>query len=248
MQRLAGDFFVKRTATRFLTKGGSQELYELPNGQWQFGKGENATVVRSIEQVEGFPDEIMKDVGAWLERIKHAPSPMAVQQGRTPMIAGGNVKDKLGRAISLMPDEVAARLLNAFEQVLGPVADSLTQEIEVNSHADGFGQDQGFPSPGSVEERGFKLPAGSKWVNPSNQASGYLSPIPGLFDDHNIPMMAWHPTPEFHRMTTQPDPIPIAETTPMPSFDDSQAEALEEELSRERELVGADRGKRNKRR
>lgn len=235
MQRLAGDFLVKRTVKVYGQGGAVTELYELPNGQWQFGKGRDAVVVRSLDQVSALDESTKKDVEAWLERTKHRPAPEPIQQGQTPLLAGETVKDRLSQAINNMPNEVAARMLLAIEQTLGPVADSLKQSAPINHHSDGYGQDLSMPAPASVGG-GFVLPEGARWANPNNQASGYLMPIPGVKDEKNVPVMAWHPTPDFHAITEQPEPLPVADTTPLNVH---VPDAIEKEMAQERRSRGA---------
>lgn len=198
MQRLAGDFLVKRVVSLYGQGGATTELYELPNGQWQFGKGKDAVVVTELSQVAALDPGTQADVAAWLERTKSLPKPAAVQQGQTPLLAGGSVKDRLSQAIANMPNEIAARLLLSIEQVLGPVADSLKQGAQVNHHSDGYGQDQMMAAPGSVESAAFQLPEGARWAQPGNPASGYLTPDFEVKDERGQPSMRWHPTPDFH--------------------------------------------------
>lgn len=231
MQRLAGNFLVKRTVQAY-DNGNIVELYELPNGQWQFGKGRDATVVTSIDQVANFDTDTKAAVEHWLESRKNQPPAQPVQQGQTPAIAGETVKDQLGRAIALMPDDVAARLLLAITQTLGPVGDSIAQEEQINTHADGFGQDQDFAPPAS---QAFVLPEGARWADPDNQAAGYLTNT-GQLDDKQQPIVHWHPTPAFHRVQERPDPVPVGDV--------ATTGKVEEEMERARktagrELVGA---------
>ena len=201
MQRLAGDFLVKRVVSLYGQGGATTELYELPNGQWQFGKGKDAVVVTELSQVATLDAGTQADVAAWLDRTKNLPKPTAVQQGMTPLLAGDSVKDRLSQAITNMPNEIAARLLLSIEQVLGPVADSLKQGAPVNHHSDGYGQDQMMAAPGSVEASPFQLPEGARWAQPGNPASGYLTPDFEVKDERGQPSMRWHPTPDFHAFT-----------------------------------------------
>jgi len=249
MQRLAGDFLVRRTVKVYGQGGAVTELYELPNGQWQFGKGRDAVVVRSLDQVSALDESTKKDVEAWLERTKHRPAPEPIQQGQTPLLAGETVKDRLSQAINNMPNEIAARLLLAVEQTLGPVADSLKQSAPINHHSDGYGQDMGMPAPASVDAGGFSLPAGARWANPNNPASGYLMPDMEVRDEKGNPTTRWHPTPDFHAVTEQPEPVPIADTAPLKVHvpDDIEKEIAQERRSRgTSDLVGA--GRRSRRR
>lgn len=55
MQRLAGGFMVNRVVMLHVGNGNISELYELPNGQWQFGKDRDATVIQRIDQVFKLP-------------------------------------------------------------------------------------------------------------------------------------------------------------------------------------------------
>ena len=241
MQRLAGDFLVKRMAVLYGASGNTKELYELPNGQWQFGKGRDAQVVRSVEDIAGVGDpNIVQDVEAWLERTKNRPAPEAVQQGMTPLLTGETPKDRLGRAISQMSEEVVSRLLNAIEQTMGPIADSITQGESINHHSAGYGQDQGMHAPATTESQAFVLPPDCKWCDPTRPSSGYLQPIPGgdgspRLDDHGVPMMSWHPTPEFHDLMSQPEPVSVAEMVP--------TSGVEREMEEERSRHGVARGR-----
>lgn len=239
MQRLAGDFLVKRVVAIYGQGGATTELYELPNGQWQFGKGRDAVVVRSLDDVSMCDAGTQKDVAAWLDRTKNRPTPEPVQQGQTPMLAGETVKDRLSQAIAHMPDDAVARVLGAIEQVMGPIADSLKQAAETNHYSDGYGQDQGMHAPASVP---FQLPEGARWVDQNRPESGYYTFNPEVTDERGHPTAKWNPTPEFHAMTTRPEPVPVVETTPLnvhvPQDD------VAKEMSRERAKRGVPAGRR----
>lgn len=198
MQRLAGDFLVKRSVMVYDKSGNTAEIYELPNGQWQFGKGRDAVVITDMGQIEHIAGSIDANtkatIAAWVEKIKNRPTPEAVQQGQTPLLEGVSARDRLSTAISRMSDEVANRLLLAIESTLGPVADSLSQEAQANHHGGHYG-DPGAHAPATT---GFTLPEGSKWADPQNPASGYLSPDYQIKDERGQPTMRWHPTPEFN--------------------------------------------------
>ena len=201
MQRLAGDFLGKRMIPMPLPGGGMAELWELPNGQWQIGKGRDAVVITSMEQVQDVTDGSAKaSIAQWIERTK-GMTVAAVQQGQTPLLAGETVKDRLSQAIANMPNEIAARILGSIEQVLGPVADSLSQGPQVNHHSDGYGQDQMMAAPCSVESAPFQLPEGARWAQQGNPAAGYLTPDFEVKDERGQPSMRWHPTPDFHAFT-----------------------------------------------
>ena len=242
--------------TIYLPGGQSIELYKLPNGQWQFGKGRDAVVITDMTQVDEIPQvegkpaidpQTREDIHKWVEKIKHQPTPAAVQQGQTPLLAGISARDQLSRAISVMPEEVVNRLLLAVTNTLGPLADSINQESPINHHSDGYGQDQGMHQPATQP---FTLPEDSRWVDPSNPASGYLSPMyreggAVVTDKQGKPITQWHPTPEFHQVTDRPEPIPIAETTPLNVHQPKDVEEEMEQARRSsgsaRELVGAGR-------
>lgn len=218
MQRLAGDFLVKRCVQAYIQDEKTKqsnivELYELPNGQWQFGKGRDATVVTSVDQVKEFDEGTQTAVAAWLDRIKHLPTAPPVVQGETPILFGESARDRLGRAISCMSEEVVNRLLMAVEQTIGPVADSLTQGQQVNHYSDGFGQDQGNHPPGPVA---FQLPEGAWWAEEGRPVAGYFTPYTVIKDElGNIieqrmitdgkgkTKPQWHPTPEFESYVAQ---------------------------------------------
>jgi hypothetical protein len=57
MQRLAGNFLVNRMVMLHIGNGNISELYELPNGQWQFGKDRDATVIQRLDQVFKLPPQ-----------------------------------------------------------------------------------------------------------------------------------------------------------------------------------------------
>lgn len=237
MQRLAGDFLVKRVVTLYGPGGATTELYELPNGQWQFGKGRDAVVVTSLEQVAGLDAGTQKDVAAWLERTK-GQALQAVQQGQTPLLAGETARDRLGRAIAMMSDEVVNRLLTAVEQTIGPVADSILQSTPVNHHSEGYGQDQAMAAPGDVTARPFTLPPGARYCDPGKPEAGYLVPDPEIRDERGQPTLRWHPTPAFESFVEQAADV---------KSDIEQEMAAEREKHADKELVGAGRAKTRRR-
>lgn len=248
MQRIGNDFLVKRSVQIYSQDGGGmiKELFELPNGQWQFGKGKDAQVVTSLEQVKEFDEGTQTAVSKWLERIKHQPTPQPVTAGGpTPVLAGDTARDQLSRAISKMPEEVVNRLLTAITQTMGPVADSITQESPINHHSDGFGQDQNnppLPEGASVIPRATDvLPEGAWWADPGNKAAGYFThdyehmekaklPSGEIVD---VPTRKWHPTGSFQRMQYEAPEKTAAEL----EMDVERAKRQEEE--QEREVVTA---------
>lgn len=235
MQRLAGNFIIKRSFVSYGADGNMAELYELPNGQWQFGKGREATVITSMEQVSMVTDPaVRKDIEAWIERTK-GQTLQAVQQGATPLLAGETVRDRLSTALSRMPDEAVARILGSIEQVMGPIADSLNAAAQTNHYSDGFGQDQNYVPPASIP---FALPEGARWSQEGRPERGYLTPDPTVKDEKGNPTMRWHPTPQFFQQVEG-----------APDKTDIEIEmAAEREKHQERELVGAGSGRRSRRR
>ena len=236
MQRLAGDFLVKRSCVTYDKDNGNMiELYELPNGQWQFGKGRDAKVVASLDDIAMVSDPgIRKSVEDWLERTK-GQAMQPVQQGATPLLAGETVRDRLSQAISKMPEEVVARLLMSIEQVVGPVADSITAQAPVNHHGDGYGQDQGMVPPAMVP---FTLPQGARWAQDGRPEAGYLAPDSNITDEKGRPSMQWHPTPQFSS---------FVDAAPEKTDIELEMEA-EREKHQDRELVGAGSGRTKSRR
>lgn len=232
MQRLAGDFLVKRVVSVYGQGGATTELYELPNGQWQFGKGRDAVVVTDLSQVAGLDEGTQTAVAAWLERTKGLPKLAAVQQGQTPLLAGETVKDRLSQAIANMPSDVAARLLLAVESVMGPVADSLSQAQQANHHSDGYGQGEGLAAPGSVSA-GFVLPPGGWWADPTNKAGGYFTPDFEVRDERGQPSARWHPTPEFEAFTET-----ASDTVAGPKG--AEMDDVDKEIAKERQACGVD--------
>lgn len=252
MQRLSGDFTVKRIVTTYSTQGGGViiELYELPNGQWQFGKGKDAVVVTSLEQVEAFDQSTKEAVGKWLDRVKALPTPPApVVQGGTPSsLTGESSRDQLSRLLSRIPDNVVDRLLGAITQTLEPIADSLTQPEPANSHSGGFGDGSTIP-PAAVP---FTLPEGAMWVDPSRPESGYFTldyehTEPAKMPDGKlveVPSRRWHPTPQFETFTQQ-----VPDKTAIELEMDQEREKFHAEQSdRDEELVGAGSGRASSRR
>lgn len=235
MQRLAGDFLIKRSFVAYGEGGNMVELFELPNGQWQFGKGRDATVITSMEQIAMVSDpNIRKSIEAWIEKTK-GQSLQAVQQGAMPLVAGETVRDRLSHALSRMPEEAVARILGSIEQVMGPIADSLSMPPATNHYSDGFGQDKPAAPPASIP---FVLPEGAKWAQEGNPASGYLVPDMSITDEKGQHPMRWHQTPQFAQ---------FLETTPDKSAIEIEMDA-EREKHQERELVGAGSGRSRTRR
>ncbi len=234
MQRLAGNFIIKRSFISYGADGNMAELYELPNGQWQFGKGRDATVITSMEQVPMVTDPaIREDIEAWIDRTK-GQTLQAVQQGATPLLAGETVRDRLSTALSRMPDEAVARILGSIEQVMGPIADSLNAAAPTNHYSDGFGQDQPYAPPASIP---FTLPEGARWAQEGHPERGYLTPGT-ITDEKGNRAMQWHPTPQF---------ADFVESAPEKT--DIEIEmAAEREKHQDRELVGAGSGRRARRR
>jgi len=253
MQRLAGDFMVgPRIISTYTPQGNIVDLYQLPSGQWQYGKGRDAVVITSLDQVvlvdkdgnSTIDPDSLASIKAWIKLIQDRPTPTAVQQGMTPVIEGQTSRDQLSHAISKMSDENVNRILNAIVQTMGPIADSINQGEQVNSHSDGYGQDQGMYPPGAVQmPAAFHLPPGARWADPRNPASGYLTFDSGITDELGKPASSWHPTPEFHALLQQPDPTPITETTPLKVHD-----PVQDEMERDSELTGAARTSSRRRR
>ena len=211
MQRIGNDFTQKRSAQVYSKDGGGmiKEAIELPNGQWQFGKGKDAQVITDVEQVKEFGEDVQTAVAGWLKRTQHLPTPSpVVAGGPIPLIAGHTVKDQLTHAIQNMPDDVAARILSAITQTVAPVADSINQEAPVNHHSDGFGQDQASHVPGGIPAATDDLPSGAWWVDASNKAAGYYTPNYTITEKAklpsgeivDVPTKTWHPTATFQRM------------------------------------------------
>lgn len=258
MQRLGDGFLVKRMIPMPLPGGGMADLYELPNGQWQFGKGREATVVTSMEQVADVTDANAKEaIAKWIDRTKSMPVQPVIGEGPKPVLSGHSTRDQLSRAIANMPEEAVNRILMAITQTMGPIADSITQEPQVNSYGDGFGQDLDIPVPGQP----FTLPPDAEWVNPSNPASGYYTPYVevknhlGEVIDRTVvrdakgnPSRHWNPTPAFHQALNRPEPVSYIDAHPTQEYQGKDAEQeLEEERERAKELVGAGSGKRRRR-
>ena len=235
MQRLSGDFTVKRIVTAYSEQRGGVivELYELPNGQWQFGRGRDATTVKSMDEVEEFDPATKEAVSKWLDRIKALPSPPeAVIQGDKPAsLSVESSRAQLDRLMGKLPDSVIDRLLSSITQTIEPMADSLTQAYPANSHSGGFGDASTVP-PGAVP---FMLPEGATWADPSRPESGYFTvdrehtekvrmPDGSIAD---VPAKQWHPTPQFETFTRQ-------------APDGTDVSSIESQMDREREQFHAD--------
>lgn len=205
MQRLSGNFLVNRVAMVHIGDGNIVELYELPNGQWQFGKGRDATVITSMEQVENFDPNTKEAVAKWLALVAEKNlKPVAMQAGVEANKSAESPHDRLTKRISEMNPETVARLLLAIENTLGPTDDSRKQGEQVNSHADGFGQDAENFAPGDTAQP-FELPAGAIWADPRNRASGYFTLDDENKDGRGIAAKKWHPTPEFQAFLDKPE-------------------------------------------
>lgn len=252
MQRLAGDFTVKRIVTTYSTQGGGVivELYELPNGQWQFGKGKDAVVVTSLEQVAEFDASTKDAVAKWLDRVKVLPTPptAVVQGGQPSSFTGESSRDQLARLLSRIPDSVVDRLLGAITQTLEPIADSLTQPDPINSHAGSFGDASTLP-PGAIP---FTLPEGASWADPARPESGYFTldyehTEKAQFPDGQVrdaPSRRWHPTPQFQAFVqnaTDKTDIELEMDAERDKFHAEQADP-------ESDLVGAGSGRASSRR
>ncbi|MDH5666555.1 MAG: hypothetical protein OEY86_00910 [Nitrospira sp.] len=260
MQRLGDGFLVKRMIPMSFSGGGMAELYELPSGQWQIGRGKDATVVTSLDQVGGVSDSsALADITRWVEKTKHV-SVKAVVEGPAPVLAGHSTRDQLSHAIANMPEEAVNRILLAITQTMGPIADSVTQHGQTNHHGDGFGQDQTFATPGGMpQHQPFVLPPEAQWVDPNNHASGYYTPYvivrnaAGEIIEHQVardakgnPTKHWNPGPAFEKLLSMPEPASEIDAHEPAIY---QGKDAEEELKEERsrELVGAG-GRRTSRR
>lgn len=243
MQRIGNDFFVKRSVQIYSQDNGGmiKELFELPSGQWQFGKGRDAQVVTTLEQVKEFDEGTQTAVQKWLDRTKNQPVPQPIiAGGPTPMLAGDSVRDRLGRAISMMSEEVVNRLLTAIESTVGPVADSITQEAPINHHSDGFGQDQHTPVPGAVP---FTLPEGAWWAEQGRPEVGYYTVDPEVKDERGQPTKRWHATPQFHAYVEQaPEKTSVVEL----EMEAEQAKYHQEEQDRQLAGAGSNRSRRRR--
>lgn len=252
MQRLAGDFTVKRIVTTYSTQGGGVivELYELPNGQWQFGKGKDAVVVTSLEQVAEFDASTKDAVAKWLDRVKVLPTPptAVVQGGQPSSFTGESSRDQLARLLSRIPDSVVDRLLGAITQTLEPIADSLTQPDPINSHAGSFGDASTLP-PGAIP---FTLPEGASWADPARPESGYFTldyehTEKAQFPDGQVrdaPSRRWHPTPQFKAFVQNA----MDKTDIELEMDAERDKFHAEQADPESDLVGAGSGRASSRR
>lgn len=196
MQRLSGGFLVKQVVMYHVGAGDISELYELPNGQWQFGRGHGAKVVSSLEEVANLDVGTKEQVAKWLARVAEQKlTPVAMQGGEQANIHTKDARGRLAQRIAHMSDEVVHRMLLSIEQTLGPIDESMNQSGPANSHSEGYGDEGQFaPADTAVP---FQLPAGGRWAQEHNPSAGYLTPL-GSVDEKGHPVMQWHPTPEFH--------------------------------------------------
>lgn len=231
MQRTGRDFYQNRSAQIYSKADGViKEVIELPNGQWQFGRGRDAVVVTNIEEVKEFGEDVQTAVAKWLEKVKGmSTQPQAVKEGPTPQLQGESVRDQLDQALRRMPDSALNRILHAITSTLGPEADSLAQGGPVNSHGDGFGQDQTFPAPAATG--GFTLPEGAWWAEEGRPEAGYYTFNPGVTDAKGRPTKQWHQTPQS---------LDVIEAAPDKTDVELEMER-EREKFHEEQLVGAGR-------
>jgi len=200
-------------------------------------------------------------VQKWLDRIKTLQiQPTPVVQGGAPALNDGqSSRDQLVSLISRIPDNIVDRMLLAMQQTLEPMADSINQAGPVNSHGDGYGQDQHNPVPGAVP---FSLPEGAVWADPGRPESGYYTldfkhtekrklPNGQIIDE---PTRQWHPTPQFHSIVErapEKSDIEIEMAEERRKFEAQNAERAEDEDDEDekpgRQLVGAGSGRRTSR-
>ena len=203
MQRLAGNFMVNRVVMLHIGAGDIAELYELPNGQWQFGKGRDARVVASLDDVKDLDEGTKKDVAAWLEKVKVSNvKPVPMQAGVSENVTAESARVRLQHRLDNMSPEMTARLLLAIENTLGPAQDSMNAGPQINSHADGYGDPEQTFAPGNQP---FSLPAGAVWADERTPAAGYYTHDEEIKDGQGNPTKRWHPTPQFHEMASRPE-------------------------------------------
>ena len=210
---------VKQIATIHVGQGDILDLYELPNGQWQFGTGRDAKVVEDISEVEKFGDGIVKQVSAWLEKVKALnlkPAPM--QAGNMPAESSAQ---RLKRRLDSMSPEMQERILLAIENSVGPADDSITAGEGVEEE----------PLP--IGSGPFTLPEGAEWADDRNPANGYFTINQDIKDARGNATRQWHPTPEFHQLTDGPDSASTVD-----AYDPAEAD-IELERQRQSSLVGA---------
>lgn len=227
MQRLSGNFLVKQVHTIHVGQGNIVDLFELPNGQWQFGKGHDAKVVTCMADVEPFGQNVKEQVEKWLALMA------ATKQIPAPMQAGGvpsqDARGRLASRIAHMSDEVVTRLLHSIEQTLGPIDESLLQNGPVNHHSEGYG-DEHQHAPADTAQP-FVLPQGARWAQEHNPAAGYLTPM-GSVDEKGHPVMQWHPTPEFFDAMDRADTGGSLDQAPRKVHDPVEQERLAEQNKR----------------
>lgn len=203
MQRIGNRGFTIVESASALQGGNTVELYKLPNGSWVFGKGENARLVKSADEVIMFGEGIQAKVSTWLARqaeLAAVAAERAAQGIPEDVVAGprpDTKADTLARAImSLSPDAVD-RMLAMIQSVVMPQADSLLagQEAAVNPH-EPFSPQVGQDAVRMEIPDGF--PEGSIWSNPSDPSAGILVPT-GQVDHKNQPIREWRMSPEFER-------------------------------------------------
>jgi len=229
---------VKRVMTIYVGDGNILDLYELPNGQWQFGKGRDARVVERLDDVAAFDEQTKKDVAVWLEKVKESQvKPVAMQAGVQGNVSAESTHDRLIRRLENMSPEMEARILLAIENTVGPVEDSLHAGEHVNSHADGYGQGEPVHAPGQQQ---FVLPAGAVWADERTPAAGYYTHDEEIKDSKGQPTKRWHATPQFNETLEQPERESSLDVV------DPVALEMEAERQKNADLVGSSRGKRRR--
>lgn len=139
MQRIGKDFFIRQMAMNMMD-GETHIACELPGGAWILGCERHADIIKSMDQVQGFPKAIQTQVERWLQQVKGDPALAKPQALAPPADAADRTADLVNR---LNPD-MREGILEMLQNYVNAQEESLAQGAHpnVNSHADGYGQAQ----------------------------------------------------------------------------------------------------------
>lgn len=206
MQRIGANFVIKQSWSVLKPGGITLELYEMPNGQFQFGKNQDAQVITSIEQVADFDPPTQARVAQRLAQQASLPPPIPVIDGLQQAPNAQDTATLLVRVVQALDPMTQAKLLENIQGFAAPLRDSVLQ-----------GQ-QGEPAVLPPARLPFVLPPSARYVDPNRPESGYLTPT-GALDDHRRPIDAWHPTPTYLIDEDRLDTLRAGETAPITAFD-----------------------------
>ena len=167
MQRIGKDFIIKQMSMN-MVNGETHVLCELPGGAWILGSERNGEVVRSMEQVQEFPASIQAQVQRWLTQVEGNP-----ELAKPSIMTQEPVKppDDTAALLSQLNPDVQQQIAETIRAFVTVQQDSLRAGTvpDVNTHADGYGQDSTVPSIDSTLQQAVESSGGRVEVNEQGQ-------------------------------------------------------------------------------